>query len=194
MIDGDTVEEHNLPRQLLYGPADAGRAKVHAAATAMRSRSHGDVLTHFEFLSALNARALLQGSAVVADCTDDLFARELIATTCAPLGIPVVSGAVHGHQIQVHTRPAHPTGRPSPIFKGRPSEEQVGCDMQRIPASVIAIAAALMSQRIVDLLSGGNGLAGVLDLVDTEHGRWMRLMGADAGEIMDTPVQRTFTA
>lgn len=60
--------------------------------------------------------------------------------------------------------------------------------MQAVPAMVTTITASLMAMRIADLLAGGHGHDGVLDLVDTEHGRWMRIMGPDVGEIMDTPV------
>ena len=60
--------------------------------------------------------------------------------------------------------------------------------MQAVPAAVTTIAASLMAMRIADLVNGGHGHAGMMDLVDIEHGRWMRIMGPDAGELMDTPV------
>jgi len=57
-----------------------------------------------------------------------------------------------------------------------------------VPAAVTTLAASLMALRIADLLKGGDGLAGVMDLVDSQHGRWMRIMGPEAGEFMDTPI------
>jgi hypothetical protein len=60
--------------------------------------------------------------------------------------------------------------------------------MQQVPASITTIAAALMVMRIEDLIRGGHGHAGMMDLLDIKHGRWMRIMGPEAGEIMDTPI------
>ncbi len=190
LIDGDTIEAKNLTRQLLFDRVAIGRSKVEAAAQRMRGRSdsvtwHGE----YRFLDASNARALLDGHDVVADCTDDLSARSLIERTCRELRIPLVSGAVHGGQVQVITCHGEDHSRHRKgFFQGRASEDQLGCDMQRVPAAVTTLTASLMALRIEDLLNGGSGLAGVMDLVDSEHGRWMRIMGPDAGEFMDTPI------
>lgn len=194
LIDGDTVEEGNLTRQLLFTKADVGRPKVTAAAARLRTNFPAmEWHEEFRFVDASNCPDLLRGHIVVADCTDDLLVRALIDRTCSILGIPLVSGAVHGRQVQVLTRHSSHRDRPvaarqAPFFPQRPAEEQEGCDMQAVPAAVTTIAAALMAMRITDLVSGGHGHAGMMDLVDTEHGRWMRIMGPDAGEFMDTPV------
>lgn len=194
LIDGDTVEEVNLTRQLLFAKSDVGRPKVTAASARLRANFPAmDWPEEFHFIDANNCVELLRGNGIVADCTDDLLVRALIDRTCSALGIPLVSGAVHGRQIQVVTRQSKhhdrsDAARKTPFFPHRPSEEQEGCDMQAVPAAVTTIAAALMAMRITDLVNGGHGLAGMMDLVDTEHGRWMRIMGPDAGEFMDTPV------
>jgi adenylyltransferase/sulfurtransferase len=190
MIDGDTVEAKNLARQLLYSKDDVGRAKVDAAVQRMQAVQR-DVqwVAEHRFVDANNITALVQGSTVVADCTDDLAARALIEHSCRELRIPLVSGAVHGHQVQVITCHGKDHGRRRHgFFHGRTSEDQLGCDMRDVPAAVTTLTASLMALRIADILQGGDGLAGVMDLVDSEHGRWMRIMGPDAGEFMDTPI------
>ncbi|MBX2972504.1 MAG: ThiF family adenylyltransferase [Flavobacteriales bacterium] len=190
VIDGDTVEAKNLTRQLLYATDDVGRAKAEAAVQRMQAMRR-DVrwIAEHRFVDARNITALLQGSAVVADCTDDLAARALIERTCRELRIPLVSGAVHGHQVQVITCSGEQHMRQrSGFFQGRTSEDQLGCDMRDVPAAVTTLTASLMALRIADILKGGDGLAGVMDLVDAGHGRWMRIMGPEAGEFMDTPI------
>jgi len=191
LIDGDTVEERNLVRQLLFSSSDVGMGKVLAAGRHLR-QLHGGISWREEarFIDRANVSGLLEGHSMVADCTDDLPARQLLAHTCRALGLPLVSGAVHGRQIQVFTRTAASHAqRTAEFFPGRPMEEQEGCDMRAVPAAVTSMAAALMSLRIADLLQGGDGLAGIMDLLDTEHARWMRIMGPEAGEFMDTPVR-----
>ncbi len=196
VVDGDTVEAKNLPRQLLYSTDDVGRAKVDAAVRRMQAmQRHVQWSADHRFVDADNITALLQGSIVVADCTDDLAARALIERTCRELRIPLVSGAVHGHQVQVITCHGVDHGRRRHgFFQGRTSEDQLGCDMRDVPAAVTTLTASLMALRIADLLKGGDGLAGVMDLVDSQHGRWMRIMGPDVGEFMDTPINPTHHA
>ncbi|MBL7953073.1 MAG: ThiF family adenylyltransferase [Flavobacteriales bacterium] len=188
VIDGDTVEAKNLARQLLYARADVGRPKVQAALDRMRpTTDHITWVGHHHFLDAANCVKLLSGHTVVADCTDDLAVRALIERTCRALRIPLVSGAVHGHQVQVITCAGVDHARRT-FFQGRPSEDQLGCDMRDVPAAVTMLTGSLMALRITDLLNGGDGLAGVMDLVDSARGRWMRIMGPEVGEFMDTPI------
>lgn len=181
IIDGDTVEEKNLHRQPLYGPKDMGLSKARIASARIEHQCLGTELDPIPiFIDPGNARELLQGSTVVADCTDDLHARMLLDRVCAELRIPLVSGAVHGQQIQVLTlhspdRSGH-TGRslrdwfPKGIGAG-----QDGCDMQEVPASVTTIAAACMAMRIQAVLSGDHSTTHLLDLIDARNGAWMRI-------------------
>lgn len=198
LIDGDTVERVNLQRQPLFGQRDVGKPKVLCARYRMGAVSplgmHWEAIP--QFIDANNCKELLMDHALVADCTDDLDARKLIATICAGIGIPVVSGAVHGMQVQVTTRNAseHGAGSLPSFFQGHPAEEQAGCDMRVVPAAVTTITASLMALRIEDLLKGGHGHAGMMDLLDIGSGRWMRIMGPTGGEIMDTPIDPKYHA
>lgn len=194
IIDGDTVELGNLPRQLLFTPDDIGRPKVHVAVERMRAGSQASHWQpEFRFIDRANAEELLLGCAFVVDCTDDLPARRLIQHACARLAIPVVSGAVHGKQVQVSTQAGTRAAEGS-FFSGRPSEEQEGCDMQAVPLAVVTLAAALMALRIEDLLKGGHGLADHMDLVDAGTGRWMRIKGPRAGTLVETPLSPEHSA
>jgi molybdopterin/thiamine biosynthesis adenylyltransferase len=190
LIDGDTVEASNLERQLLFSQEDVGKPKVHCAATRQQQLANGKRLVpEFRFVDARNCNDLLQGHHLVADCTDDLVVRGLIEDCCRNLLIPLVSGAVHGHQVQVIT--VHEKIKPpaeSSFFRGRASEDQLGCEMQQVPAAITTLTAALMALRIRDIINGGSGLVGVMDLVDGEHGHWMRIQGPGTDEFMDTPV------
>jgi molybdopterin/thiamine biosynthesis adenylyltransferase len=181
IIDGDTVEEKNLYRQPLYGPKDVGFGKALAASTRLAHQCRDTELEPIpRFIDPGNARELLQGSAVVADCTDDLHARMLLDRVCAELGIPLVSGAVHGQQIQVLTlhfadRSGN-TGRslrdwfPKGIGAG-----QDGCDMREVPAAVTTMAAACMAIRIQAVLSADHSTTHLLDMIDARNGAWMRI-------------------
>jgi adenylyltransferase/sulfurtransferase len=181
LIDGDTVEEVNLPRQPLYAWCDVGRPKVRAAVERSVPHASGiHLVAHTVFLNARNANELLEGHTVVADCTDDLHARRVLDETCGRLGIPLVSGAVHGQQIQVLTLGLSPDGGAAPItrtdfFPGRTGPDQDGCDMRQVPAEVTTLTAALMARRIRAVLNGDASDASWMDLLHLEHGQWMRV-------------------
>jgi adenylyltransferase/sulfurtransferase len=181
LIDGDTVEEVNLPRQPLYADSDVGRLKVRAALERSVAHASGiHLVAHSVFVDVRNASELLEGHTVVADCTDDLHARRLLDEACARMGIPLVSGAVHGHQVQVLTLGLSPDGVRSPstradFFPGRTGPEQDSCDMRQVPAEVTTLAAALMARRIRSVLNGDASDACWMDLLHLEHGQWMRV-------------------
>jgi len=180
LVDGDTVEAGNLVRQPLYGAADVGRLKVEVAHVRLRAIHPGlPVTTVPRFLDPANARELIGGNDVVVDCTDDLHARRLIDKVCGQLAVPLVSGGVHGHQVQVITLHASPKGGKnsssySGLFERSISSEQDGCEMRDVPVHVTSLAGAVMAAHVRSLLFGDRSLAGVLELIDTASGRWMR--------------------
>jgi len=171
LIDGDTVELGNLPRQLLYHSADVGAFKVAVAASRIAQMNPAAAMHPVPcFLDAANCATLLADADVVLDCCDDLHAKRLIAAHCQRMGRHLISAAVHGTQLQVF---AQPPGA-APLFTGRISAEQATCSMQQVPLPVIAVCAALMVQRLVGMADGHATHVDVLDLVDLDEGRWMR--------------------
>ncbi len=180
LIDGDTIEATNLPRQPLYGQADVGRLKVEVARERVAHITSQRITIHPVFIDLGNASSLLMGSTLVCDCTDDLPARLLIDRVCGELGIPLISGAVHGHQVQVVTLhvPSNDDEEPSTLrdyFPGRTAEEQEGCAMQQVPVHVTTLAGAVMAKHVSLLLKRNTSLAGMLELIDVQDGRWMRI-------------------
>jgi len=95
LIDDDTVALSNLQRQIIFRSEDAGAAKTESAARALAALNPNvevDLCT--ERLYESNARALLEGAAVVLDGTDDFATRFAVNTACHALRTPLVSGAV----------------------------------------------------------------------------------------------------
>lgn len=170
-IDGDRVESGNLRRHHLYEHSDVGLPKVEAAARRVK----GSFSAFDAFLSAANAEALLQGHDVVADCTDDLFAKTLIDEVCSKLSIPLVSGGAHGGQAQALMTHL-PGGEPSPgrtaLFRGRISEEQSGCDMSGVPPEVITALSIRMADSVLAILDGQPIQSGILDVFDSRCSSW----------------------
>ena len=101
LIDHDTVEATNLPRQTLFSEQDVGVNKVEAAKARLHAiNSDCDITAITEPFSAPNAAKLsptlkqaIEGADVVLDCTDNTDSRDLINVLCFKLNTPLVSGA-----------------------------------------------------------------------------------------------------
>lgn len=95
LVDGDTVDESNLQRQVVHGVATVGRPKVDSA----RERLH-DLNPHVvveavpEHLSTANAADLLARCDVVVDASDNFATRYLVNDASLAAGKPVVHASI----------------------------------------------------------------------------------------------------
>ena len=163
LIDGDTVEAGNLGRQVLCREQDLGRPKTEVVSDHLAARRFPHHAVP-RFLDPGNAIDLLSGHDLVVDACDDLHARYLVDRTCGALGIPLISGAVHANEGQVVLLHA-PAPSLKDVFAGRPSGEQDGCDMRRVPPELIAHVAEAMSSLLRAVINGDLPEAGVLHLI-----------------------------
>lgn len=95
LLDFDRVEISNLQRQVLYGTADVGRAKVDVAKERIE-RLNPDVRVevHDTRLTAENALELLRAYDVIVDGTDNFSTRYLVNDACVFLKKPNVHGSI----------------------------------------------------------------------------------------------------
>ena len=97
LIDPDTVEIHNLHRQILYSPDKLHLPKAEVAANLL-AKKNPLIKTYavIEKVDALNVESLINDVNVVVDCLDNIPTRYLINRACIKLGIPYVFAAVMG--------------------------------------------------------------------------------------------------
>ena len=169
LLDFDTVDESNLQRQVLYGPADVGRPKAAVAAEKLRAQNPFlDLRVHQELLTAANALALLAGYELVVDCSDNFATRYLVNDACVVLGKPLVFGAIFKFegQVTVFNYQGGPTYRclhPVPPGPGEaPNCAQIGV-LGVLPGLLGTMQAAETLKIILEL---GEVLSGRLLLVD----------------------------
>lgn len=109
LIDDDDVALSNLQRQVLFGSADLGLAKVDAGAETLAALNpHVALEPVAERLTAANAGRLVADCDVVIDGTDDFHSRFAVNAASVAAGIPLVSGALGRWSGQVG------------VFRGRP--------------------------------------------------------------------------
>lgn len=94
LVDDDRVELSNLQRQVLYEDADVGSLKVEAAARRL-ARDFGAMVTAVAGrLDAATGPALVAGSDLVIDATDDPDTKFLIGRLSVEARVPYVYGGV----------------------------------------------------------------------------------------------------
>ena len=92
--DFDTVDESNLPRQVLFRDADIGNAKVSAATQALKAINPDmNAIAIGERLDRDGLNELVANVDVVVDCTDNFVSRWLINEVTLAHRKPLVSGA-----------------------------------------------------------------------------------------------------
>ena len=102
IIDGDSVSQSNLHRQVLYAFSDIGKPKASVAADRVKQNnpfiSVSDITTH---LSASNIDELIAKVDIVLDCTDNFATRLLLNEACLAHRKPWVYASVLGLEGQL---------------------------------------------------------------------------------------------
>ena len=97
LIDGDSVEESNLNRQLFATEKTLGQPKVEAARTRLQEvNSSTQIKVVREFFREENGQDLLQGSDLVCDALDSIAARIALERSCHALRVPLVFAGIAG--------------------------------------------------------------------------------------------------
>lgn len=169
LLDFDTVDESNLQRQVLYGPADVGRPKAEVAAEKLGAQNPFIALqVHQVLLTAANALDLFAGYDLVLDCSDNFATRYLVSDACVVLGKPLVFGAIFKFegQVTVFSYQNGPTYRclhPVPPAPGEaPNCAQIGV-LGVLPGLIGTLQAAEALKIVLEI---GDVLSGRLLLVD----------------------------
>jgi len=169
IADGDTVDESNLQRQVLYTGSDIGRGKALAAQEKIQAinpyiRVHAYSLA----VTPANALELITPYDIIVDGTDNFAARYLINDACVIAGKPWVFGSIFTFegQVAVFNHNGGPTYRC--IFPLPPGEEESpACSVIGVLSSLPGIVGTLQATEVVKLITGaGKLLSGRLLIID----------------------------
>jgi adenylyltransferase/sulfurtransferase len=95
VVDEDTVELSNLPRQPLHFTPDLGANKAESAAAKLMLMNPDALVEPYPArLGRMNAEAMLMGADLVVDCSDSFATRYAVNDTCCTMGVPLVEGGV----------------------------------------------------------------------------------------------------
>jgi len=188
LCDYDRVDESNLPRQILFGAADIGAPKTHAAAAALK-RSNPDVaITELEGrLNEAELAAAVATAGIVLDCTDNFHSRTLINRCCARAEKTLITGAAIRFEGQLSVFDFARAKRPCYSCLYSVEDDNFGdCAGQGILAPVVGTIGCMMATEALKALLGiASDLQGKVWAYDALAGT-TRTLGIRARE--DCPV------
>ncbi|MGB0894587.1 MAG: ThiF family adenylyltransferase [Parashewanella sp.] len=94
LIDGDDICSSNLPRQLLFEPADIGKNKALVAASRLTEKYPNCQIVAINKMFPIADTSVFSDDAIVFDCTDNFTTRHQINSFCVTEQIRYISAAV----------------------------------------------------------------------------------------------------
>ena len=168
LIDQDTVEPHNLHRQVLYTPEDLRYPKAEVSAKRlMEINPFVKVEAVPENLNADNTEDLLKGVDCVVDGLDNMRTRYLINRTCIKLKIPYVFGAAIGIEGNLSVFAPPETPCLECVLPNLEDSSLLTCDIRGVLGATPGIIGTMEAMETVKLLAGiGTPLKGKLMICD----------------------------
>jgi molybdopterin-synthase adenylyltransferase len=159
IIDRDYVEPSNLQRQSLFDEADASEALPKAIAAARRITAFNSQIVIEPRVSDLvpaNIEALLKGTQLVLDGTDNFETRYLINDFAVKTSLPwIYTAAVGSYGITMNILPGK-TGCLACLFPDQPRGAFETCETAGILNSAVNLAASIAATEAIKLLVGAD--------------------------------------
>jgi len=168
LIDQDTVETHNLHRQILYTPDDLHYPKAEAAAKRLQKLNPLITVEAVpENLHPSNAERLLEGVDCVVDGLDNMMTRYIVNRACVKLKIPYVFGAAIGVEGNISVFSPPETGCLECLMPNLSDKDLLTCSTRGVVGATPGIIGALQAMETIKLLTGiGSTLKGKLMVCD----------------------------
>ncbi|MCF1693013.1 HesA/MoeB/ThiF family protein [Corynebacterium argentoratense] len=166
ICETDTVDVSNLQRQTLYRVHDIGRPKAELAVERLSGLAPECTLRSVGRFSTDRAADLCAGVDLVIDGSDNFDTRFLAGDITAELGIPLVLGAVLGHEGQVAVfNWIDPDGRVGPCLRDlypEPPSTPADPAQRGVLSSTTGVIGSLMAAEAIKVVSGASPAPGLL--------------------------------
>jgi molybdopterin-synthase adenylyltransferase len=172
--DFDTVDESNLPRQILYGPADVGKLKVEVARSRLAALNpEARIRPLAERLETDALAAIVAEVDVALDGSDNFPTRLGVNRACVAQRVPLVSGAALRFEGQLAVFPNAPGGPCYECLYDDEDEWLGNCRGNGVLAPVTGVIGTMMALEAIKLLLGlESGAHNRLLLWDAKRGEW----------------------
>ncbi|XHH10436.1 MAG: ThiF family adenylyltransferase [Candidatus Bathyarchaeia archaeon] len=168
VIDQDTVEPHNLHRQILYTPEDLHYPKAEAA--LKRLNLVNPLITieaSSENVHLGNVERLLEGVDCVVDGLDNMRTRYIVNRACVKAKVPYVFGAAIGLEGNISVFAPPETGCLECLMPNLSDNQLQTCNSRGVVGATPGIIGSMQAMETIKLLTGmGSTLKGKLVVCD----------------------------
>tara|TARA_R110002033_G_scaffold168662_1_gene208631 strand:- start:22868 stop:23920 length:1053 start_codon:yes stop_codon:yes gene_type:complete len=163
IIDGDTIEETNLQRQILYTEKTISQQKVVVAKQQLEALNSNVKIEIYKcYLLGKNALEIFKNYDIIVDATDSIQTRYLINDACIITNKPFVYGSVYRFegQISVFNYKNGPTYRC--LFKNDKANT-TNCETVGVLGTTVGLIGMLQANEVIKMiLQIGEVLSGQL--------------------------------
>ena len=177
IMDFDTIEIHNLHRQILYTESEIGQ---HKAIVAQNIVSKLNPLIQAEAiaekLTIENAARIIQQYDVIVDGSDNFATRYLVNDTCVDLNKPLVYGSILKFEGQVAVFNHNGSKNLRDLFPEMPDPKYVpNCNINGVLGSLPGIIGTIMAHETLKLILELHFLKNELVLFNTLNWSFTKL-------------------
>lgn len=154
IMDFDTIEIHNLHRQILYTENEIGKEKAFVAKEVV---SKLNPLIEAEAinvkLTTENASAIIQQYDVIVDGSDNFSTRYLVNDTCVEFQKPLIYGSILKFEGQIAVFNHNGSKNLRDLFPEMPDPKDVpNCNLNGVLGTLPGIIGTMMAQETLKLI------------------------------------------
>lgn len=177
LVDGDNIEESNLPRQIIFNETDVEQNKAETASDKLRAQnSDSSIETLDEMLDEELADYYFPLVDLVLDCTDNVKTRFMINKKCVEHKVPLIIGAATGFDGQ-HMF-VEPNNEQSAcyqcLFPNNQNVAENNCQTLGITGPVLSIIGGIQALQAIKFLTGNNIDINQLNMFDGLGNNWQK--------------------
>lgn len=169
IMDFDTIEIHNLHRQILYTENEIGKEKaIIAKEVVSKLNPLIEVKAINAKLTSENAATIIQQYDVIIDGSDNFATRYLVNDTCVQFQKPLVYGSILKFEGQVAVFNNNGSKNLRDLFPEMPDPKEVpNCNLNGVLGTLPGIIGTMMAHETLKLILGLPTLKNELVLFNT---------------------------
>ncbi|KIA87267.1 HesA/MoeB/ThiF family protein [Flavobacterium sp. AED] len=154
IVDFDTIELHNLHRQILYTEKHVGQSKAITAKSVLEILNPLiDIIPFEEKLTVENAAQIIMNFDVVVDGCDNFATRYLVNDTCVTLGKPLIYGSILKFEGQMAVFNHSGNKNLRDLFPEPPNPKDVpNCNLNGVLGTLPGIMGTMMAHETLKLI------------------------------------------
>ncbi|OCB76891.1 HesA/MoeB/ThiF family protein [Flavobacterium crassostreae] len=154
IVDFDTIEIHNLHRQILYTEDQVGLSKAQTAKAQLQKLNPlVEVLAFEEKITPDNAAKIIASFDIIVDGSDNFTTRYLVNDTCVALDKTIVYGSILGFEGQIAVFNHQGSKNLRDLFPEPPNPKEVpNCNLNGVLGTLPGMIGLMMAHETLKLI------------------------------------------